>query len=66
MNGRTITKTKALAMVIDAFEAGHHNDAQGYWNGAHEQSQDGYIARDIIEAEVPGLTMRHFNEEGGQ
>lgn len=65
LNGKPIRQSKALAIVIDTWAENHHQQPGEYFAMACEQSQDGYIARDIIEAECEGLTIRHDNEEQG-
>lgn len=65
-NGKPIRRTTALARVIDAWNAnGHHQPAE-YFYTAEQQSHEGYLAREVVEGNCEGLTIRHPNEEGGQ
>lgn len=61
--GKVIRKSAAQARVIDAWITYGLQQPGEYFATACEQSQDGYIAREVVEGNCEGLTIRHANEE---
>lgn len=62
-NGKVIRQSAALARVIDAWAEYGLQQPGEYFTMACEQSNDGYIAREVVEGNCEGLTIRHANEE---
>lgn len=62
LHGKPIRQSKALAHVIDAWAQYGLQQPAEYFHMACEQSQDGYIAREVVEGNSP-ITIRHANEE---
>lgn len=64
VDGKTASATKTKAHVERQVEAeNNQHEMRGMWEKAHEQSSDGYVAREYVECY--GVTMRHPNEEQG-
>lgn len=61
--GKVIRRSAALAHVIDAWAEYGLNQPGEYFHTAEQQSQEGYIAREVVEGNCEGLTIRHANEE---
>ena len=59
-------RAKRIVHAAQAYLDGFYDESEGdsLWDLAHEQSSQGYTARDMIEANADGFTMRHANEEG--
>ena len=52
---------EAAVTALDGFY--DQEETNRMWKQAHEQSTAGYCARDIIEDNADGFTMRHKGEE---
>lgn len=62
IGGRKATKAKCAAHVAAQVELeNNHAEMAGMFDKAHEQSTDGYIAREYVECY--GVTIRHDGEE---
>lgn len=62
VKGKPVRRANALAHVIVGFQTYHLNGAGDYFEHAHDQSTEGYIARQIVE-DHSDVTMRHASEE---
>lgn len=62
IDGKASTRDKAeTAWIARDPDARDFHQSRELFNMAHEQSTDGYVAREYVEAE--GITIRHANEE---